>query len=102
MPRSLERYHPQSETLTDGDFMKKRISKRSKGDSSPTKPWVEVKYTPVPDAESRLRRAFDILLDSALNTNHEDQPEKETPSGQAPPKDAVTSGAEEENTHESG
>lgn len=102
MPRSLERYHPQSETLTDGDFTMKRISKSSKGDSSPAKLRVEVKHIPVPDAESRLRRAFDILLDSALNTNREDQPEKETPSDQAPPKDAVTSGAEKENTHESG
>lgn len=74
--------------------MKKRISKRSKGDSSPAKLRVEVKYTPVSDAESRLRRAFDILLDSALNTNREDQPEKETPSGQAPAEDALTDGSE--------
>jgi hypothetical protein len=47
-----------------------------------------VKHIPVPDAESRLRRALDILLDPALNTNHEDQLEKETPSGQAPTEDA--------------
>jgi len=56
---------------------------------------VEIVYAPSADAENRLRRAFDILLGSALRTDRELDPEEERPS-QAPGEHAATSGNDED------
>lgn len=54
----------------------------------PTKPKVvQVVHAPSPDAEERLRRAFDILLDSAVNADRGDEHEEEQVKDAAPKMD---------------
>jgi len=55
---------------------------------------VKIKYVTLPDAEDRLRCAFDILLGPALSTNHEVQTEKEEPPRQVPAEDTLTGGSQ--------
>lgn len=58
---------------------------------------VEIRYTPTPDAESRLSRAIDILLRSAateLQGNVSAKKEEKQPKGSRPEKIAGQSDGE--------
>jgi len=53
---------------------------------------VEIQYVPTPSADVRLSRAIDILLRAAYYKDDE----QEAPPPQAPAKDTLASGAEQD------